>query len=119
MQWFWDISAQVYFWSMAIPLGFRVAVHLICMYNLNTYRQLHASEALRISARNMHGWNALESAAMINMSAFFLPWMVSLCATDPIPGFLAHVPFIAAVWCKTGNSANHLKIQMAAIKALP
>ena len=117
MQWFWDVSAQVYFWAMTIPLGWMVVIHLICLRNLNVY-PLHMNETLRVSARDMHGWMAYGAASMIWMMWAFLPWMNSICATAPWIMLSAHAPCMVASWGRAINGTNHLKLQLDAIRAL-
>lgn len=118
MQWFWDISAQVYFMAMLVPLAWMTFVHATCLRNLNVYPGLHMDEELRQSARDMHGWMAAMAVGMIFMTWAFLPWMESLCATEPLRGLLAHGPLVAAIWGMAINGTNHLKIQLRKIDEL-
>ena len=102
-------TAHLYFAAMVLTMLPLTVVHLICWQVVN----LHPVVMPDDNQRAWFKWSEVAMAstclAMLWYMWMLLPWMVSICATDPFVGALAHGPWIALTACVLWAKLNHLR----------
>lgn len=112
-------AATLYFALMILFMMPLAAVHLICRELVKRYPAIMPDN----TQRDRYRWAELAMAftclAMIWYMWMILDFMVTFCATQPLLGLLAHMPWIVGTLAVLGAKLGHMSRLIEQIKALP
>lgn len=110
-------AAHLYFAAMILTMLPLAIVHLICWQVVKRHPTIMPDDEQR--AWFMWGEVAMASAclAMLFYMWMVLPFMVSFCATSPVQGAIAHMPWIVITGCVLTAKTRHLWRLMNQVKA--
>ena len=122
MDQFWQLlRINLADWSfvlMAIAGGSAATVHFLCTRMLRWYPDTQPDENLRRSETKMHLWMMAGCLTAVNYMWIYLEPMRALCATDPVQGMVAHVPWVIAMWLMLFSALRHFRHQLMKVRAV-
>jgi hypothetical protein len=101
-------TAHIYFALMLVAGLPLIAVHAICWNVVRKYPKIMPDD----KQRNRYALSELAMGGMCAGGLWFmwmiLGYMVTFCATTPVLGLIAHVPWIAFMWLSLLTKTRHL-----------
>ena len=111
-------AAHIYFAAMVLGMLPLFSVHMLCREIVARYPQIMPDT----KQRNRYRWAELAMAftclAMLWYMWVILDYMVTFCATTPVLGMLAHVPWIVGSFGVLLAKLRHLGRLIEQVKAL-
>lgn len=111
-------AAYLYFGTMVLLMVPLVFVHLLCMIVTGRHPELMPDNGQRWRYQQAEGAMALTCLAMLWYMAQILGPMASFCATDPVAGFIAHMPWVTGTGAVLVLKTRHLMRLMAQMRRL-
>jgi hypothetical protein len=100
--------AHIYFALMLLAGLPLIAIHALCWNIVRKYPDIMPDQ----KQRERYALSELAMGGMCAGGLWFmwmiLGYMVTFCATTPVLGFIAHVPWIAFMWLSLLTKARHL-----------
>lgn len=110
--------AHIYFGAMIVLMMPLIVVHLICWQVVKRFPDIMPDDKQRHRYMFSELAMALACITMLWYMWILLPWMVSICGTNPVLGIVSHMPWIAATACVLLGKARHLWRLLAQVQVL-
>ena len=110
-------AAELYFMAMVLIMLPLVVVHLTCWQIVKRVPATMPDKKARDWYMRSEVVMATACLCMLWYMWMMLPWMISICATDPWVGIVSHVPWIALTGCVLFAKVRHLWRLIAQVQA--
>lgn len=111
-------AAHICFALMVLPGRLLIAIHVLCWSVVRKYPGIMPDDKqcdrYALSELVMGGM----CAGVLWFEWRILGYMVIFCATTPLLGMLAHIPWIAFIWLSLLTKARHLMRLIEQVEAL-
>jgi hypothetical protein len=111
-------AAHLYFAAMILSMLPLSVVNMLCREMVGRYPEIMADTRQRNRYRWAELWMGFTCLAMLFYMWVILDYMVTFCATTPVLGMLAHLPWIFGTYCVLIAKLRHLGRLIEQVKML-
>ena len=111
-------SAELYFALMVLAMLPLTFVHFLCWRVVGLHPDIMPDDTQRARYRLSELAMGTACATMLWYMWMVLDYMVTFCATDPVAGMLAHIPWILGTSAVLITKTRHLYRLIEQVRAL-